>query len=126
MQTRSHRVLTPQITEPAVFTSTFYLYACIDVHYWSSGVPISLWSPTPPNQQWLVSAMTMHVRTTATGAGHHHGLPNSTRQKDDLEKIKGGGGLLSILIPDILIFFFFFYSSLVCQACARCKFVLEE
>lgn len=55
-------------------------------------MPVSLWSPTPPNQQWLVSAMTMHVRTTATGAGHHHGLPNSTRQKDDLEKIKGGGG----------------------------------
>lgn len=69
-------------------------------------MPVNLWSPTPPNLQWLVSATTMHARTTATWAGHHHGLPNSTRQKDDLEKIKGGGGgLLSILIPDILIFF---------------------
>lgn len=68
-------------------------------------MPISLWSPTPQNLQWLVSATTMRVRTTATWAGHHHGLPNSTRQKDDLEKINGEGGLLSILIPDILIFF---------------------
>lgn len=38
-----------QITEPAVFTLIFYLYACTDVHYWSGGVPINLWSLTPRN-----------------------------------------------------------------------------